>query len=209
MMDFIFDKNPMGIIVFDKGMNIVSSNSRGKYFLKRHEIPADISALGKKIFDAIGNGKLKELFPGEICLSKKLDGSSSRWIFRIETCERPDPFVCLFIREDSLADKLDLNGIRQQFGLSRRETDVLRRTITGVKNTDVAEDINISEQTVKDYLSKVYSKSGVKNKFELVAYILNFPAHANTFNAWECRRKKEVKMKKMVPILTIVTQRNG
>jgi len=189
MMDFIFDKNPIGIIVFDKGMNIVSSNNRGKYFLKRHAIPAELSTLSKKIFDAIGNGRLKELFPGEICLSKKLDGSSSKWIFRIEICEKPDPFVCLFVREDSLADRLDLNSIRQQFGLSRRETDILRRTITGVKNTDVAEDINISEQTVKDYLSKVYLKSGAKNKFELVTYILNFPAHANTLKSWEYRRK--------------------
>ena len=189
MMDFIYGKIPIGVIVFDKGMNIISTNNRGQYFLKCHEIPAELSTLSKKIFDALGNGKLKELFPGEICLSKKLDGSSSKWIFKLEICEKPNPCVCLFIREDSLADKLDLNIIRQQFGLTRRETDILRRIITGVKNTDVADEINISEQTVKDYLSKVYLKSGVKNKFELVTYILNFPQHAYTLKSWEDRRK--------------------
>ena len=42
MMDFFFDKNPVGIIVFDGGMNSVLSNKRGKYFLKHHVRVKDI-----------------------------------------------------------------------------------------------------------------------------------------------------------------------
>ncbi|MFZ2197226.1 MAG: helix-turn-helix transcriptional regulator, partial [Thermodesulfovibrionales bacterium] len=76
---------------------------------------------------------------------------------------------------------LNLNEIRRQFGLTRRETDVLRRTLSGLKNAEVAEELNISEQTVKDYLSEVYIKSRVNNKFDLISLILNFPENGNIF----------------------------
>lgn len=191
MMHFIFDKMPLGVIVYDKKISIVYSNAHGKRFLKRHKPPAEFTALSKRIFDAIKVGSLKKLFPGEIYLTKKLDGSSSKWTFKFEICEKPGPFVCIFAREDSVADRLNLNEIRRQFGLTRRETDVLRRTLSGLKNVEVAEDLNISEQTVKDYLSEVYEKSGVKNKFELISLILNFPENGNGLNIAEFRRKSE------------------
>lgn len=183
MMDFIFDKLPLGVIVYDKKVNIIYSNVLGKHFLKRYKVPVEFTALSERIFDAIKAGSLKKSFPGEIYLTKKLAGSSSKWTFKFEICQKPGPYVCIFAREDSVADRLNLNEIRRQFSLTRRETDVLRRTLRGLKNAEVAEDLNISEQTVKDYLSEVYFKSGVKNKFELVSLILNFPDEENTLKA--------------------------
>ena len=175
MMNFIFDKMPLGVIVYDKKISIIYSNDRGKHFLKRHDPPVEFTTLSKKIFGAIEAGQLNKVFPGEIYLTKKLDGSSSKWTFKFEICETPGPFLCIFAREDSVVDKLNFNEIRQQFSLTRRETDVIRRTLSGLKNAEVAGDLNISEQTVKDYLSEVYVKTGAKNKFELVSLILNFP----------------------------------
>ncbi len=180
MMDFIFDKMPLGVIVYNKKINIIYSNVRGKLFLKRYEPPVEFTTLSRKIFDAIEAESLIKIFPGEIYLTKKLEGSSGKWTFKFEICEKPGPYVCIFAREDSVADRLNLNDIRRQFELTRRETDVLRRTLSGLKNAEVAEDLNISEQTVKDYLSEVYFKSGVKNKFELVSLILNFPQQEDT-----------------------------
>ena len=191
-MDVIFDKMPLGVIVYDKKMSIIYSNVRGKHFLKRHKPPVEFNTVIRRIFDAIKSGSLKKLFPGEVYLTKKLDGSSSKWTFKFEICEKQGPFVCVFAREDSVADRLNLNEIRRQFGLTRRETDVLRRTLSGLKNAEVAEDLNISEQTVKDYLSNVYFKSGVKNKFELVSLILNFPEESNVLKVPEFIRKTEV-----------------
>lgn len=183
IMDFLFNRLPLGVIVYDNNINIIYSNIFGKNFLKRYKVPVEFTALSRRIFDAIKAGDLKKSFPGEIYLTKKLDGSSSKWTFKFEICEKPGPYVCIFAREDSVADRLNLNEIRRQFSLTRRETDVLRRTLSGLKNAEVAEDLNISEQTVKDYLSEVYYKSGVKNKFELVSLILNFPDEEDTLKA--------------------------
>ena len=193
MMKFIFDKMPSGVIVYDKKLSIIYSNVRGKHFLKRHKAPVEFTALSRRIFAAIKAGNLKKSFPGEIYITKKLDGSSSKWTFKIEIRDKPSPFVCIFVREDSVADKLNLNEIRRQFGLTRRETDVLRRTLSGLKNAEVAEDLNISEQTVKDYLSEVYKKSSVNNKFDLISLILNFPEYGNIFKHQQFIRKTPVR----------------
>jgi DNA-binding CsgD family transcriptional regulator len=193
LMDFIFGTMPLGVIVYDKKLSIIYSNVLGKHFLKRHKAPVEFTALSRRIFAAIKAGNLKKSFPGEIYLTKKLDGSSSKWTFKFEICEKPGPYVCIFAREDSVADKLNLNEIRRQFGLTRRETDVLRRTLSGLKNAEVAEDLNISEQTVKDYLSEVYKKSSVNNKFDLISLILNFPENGNILKHRQFVRKTPVR----------------
>jgi DNA-binding CsgD family transcriptional regulator len=173
--DFIIEKMPYGAIVLDRTSNIVFSNPSGKFFLKRFGMQDEFVSLSKKIFDSIDNRTLNDLFPGEIYVSKKLQGSSSKWIFKFDIFQAVCPLIYIFIREDSVADKLNLNDLRGKFRLTRREVDVLRRTLTGLQNTEVAEEMNISEQTVKDYLSSIYSKLNVKNKFDLVSSLLNFP----------------------------------
>jgi len=65
-----------------------------------------------------------------------------------------------------------MNKIRQLYGLARRETDILRRTLDGLKNVEIAEDLEISEQTVKDHLSNIYTKMGVENRFELIRFLV-------------------------------------
>lgn len=143
--------------------------------MKRHKPPAELASLSKRIFDAIKVGSLKKLCPGEIYLKKKLPGSLSKWTFKFEICETPGPFVCIFVREDSFGDRLNLEEIRRQLGLTRGETDVIRKMLSGLKTAEIGEDLNISKHAVKECISNVYAKCRVKNKFELFSFILNFP----------------------------------
>ncbi|KPK45521.1 MAG: hypothetical protein AMK74_03230 [Nitrospira bacterium SM23_35] len=66
-----------------------------------------------------------------------------------------------------------MNEIRKQFRLTRRETDILRRVLDGLKNVEIAEELEISEQTVKDHLSNIYMKSGVENRFDLARLLMH------------------------------------
>jgi diguanylate cyclase (GGDEF)-like protein len=61
-----------------------------------------------------------------------------------------------------------LRDMKARFRLTRRETDTLRILLEGLKNAAIAEKLMISEQTVKDHLSRIYKKIGVKNRFELM-----------------------------------------
>ena len=82
--------------------------------------------------------------------------------------EKLSPLVYLLIFEETVSNKLDMNSVRQQFRLTRRETDILRRVLDGSKNTEIAVELEISEQTVKDHLSNIYSKTGTENRMALM-----------------------------------------
>jgi len=177
--EFIVNEVPMGVIVFDLKMSIIFTNRQADLFLKRYKLPDEVTTICKRIFDAIGVSRREKLFPGEIQFHKKLEGSQSAWAFRFGIRERPDPLVSIFIREESDSQKLDLNIIRNQFRLTRRETDVLGRVLNGLKNSEISDDLHISQQTVKDYLSNVYMKLGVENRFALATLLFNSPEFKN------------------------------
>lgn len=53
-----------------------------------------------------------------------------------------------------------------EFGLSGREIEVLHKLAAGLRNQDIAEALYLSEGTVKNYISTIYSKLNVKGRRE-------------------------------------------
>jgi len=173
VIDFIIDTMPSGAIVFNHRLDIIFKNKEAENFLNVHELPEEITHVSTRIFKSMHTNKLEEQFPGDIYINKKLDSSSSNWTFRMFFSQEPKPLVALFIIEETISNKLDMNRIRQRFRLTRRETDVLRRVIDGLKNSEIARSLEIAEQTVKDHLSNIYMKSGFENRLALVRSILS------------------------------------
>ncbi len=171
-IDFIVNKLPIGLIIFDRKMNIVYRNRMASSILNRFELPPEITTINKRILESINRGRLNELFPGETYLAKKFDGSPSNWIFRFYVYEKPDPLIYVVIMEETISNKLDMNEIRQKFRLTRRETDIVRRVIDGRRNIEIAEEVDITEQTVKDHLSNIYMKIGVENRMALMRTLM-------------------------------------
>jgi two-component system, NarL family, nitrate/nitrite response regulator NarL len=52
--------------------------------------------------------------------------------------------------------------------LSKREVQVAERAAQGYSNRQIADQCKLSEHTVKNYLSRVFEKLGVSNRFELL-----------------------------------------
>jgi DNA-binding CsgD family transcriptional regulator len=173
IIDIILNKMPVGVVVYNRKLHMVYTNRMAENFLKRYFLPDEISQLTRRIFDAMDASSLQESFPGEVYIFKRLDGSSSNWIFRFFLSEGPKKLVGIFIIEERISQKLDMNEIRKQFRLTRRETDILRRVLDGLKNVEIAEELEISEQTVKDHLSNIYMKSGVENRFDLARLLMH------------------------------------
>ena len=164
---------PVGVILLNRKMDIVYSNRQACLFLNRFELPEEIPSVGRRIFDALDRSKFQELFPGEILIIKKFEDSPSNWIFRFSILESTLPVIVLFVIEDKMSHKLDINAIRRQHKLTRRETDILRRVLDGLKNTEISQELEIIEQTVKDHLSNIYAKIGVENRFHLVRSLMS------------------------------------
>ena len=57
--------------------------------------------------------------------------------------------------------------------LTKREEDLLRLVAEGLGNRDIAQELNLSEHTVKNYMFRMFEKLGVSSRVELVMYALS------------------------------------
>jgi DNA-binding NarL/FixJ family response regulator len=67
---------------------------------------------------------------------------------------------------------IDPNGLNL---LRRREEQVMRLVAEGLGNREIAEQMNLSEHTVKNYLFHIFDKLGISNRVELVLYAVTNP----------------------------------
>jgi DNA-binding NarL/FixJ family response regulator len=61
--------------------------------------------------------------------------------------------------------------------LTPREREIVRAIAHGRTNREVAENLGLSEQTVKNQLSVVFQKLHVKNRLELAVYVMRHGLH--------------------------------
>jgi DNA-binding NarL/FixJ family response regulator len=59
--------------------------------------------------------------------------------------------------------------------LSRREEAVMRLVAEGLGNREIADQLALSEHTVKNYLFHIFDKLGISNRVELVLYAVSNP----------------------------------
>jgi two-component system, NarL family, nitrate/nitrite response regulator NarL len=57
--------------------------------------------------------------------------------------------------------------------LTRREIEVIAAIVDGATNRTIAEQLGMSDQTVKNHLSHIYDKVGVSNRLELALYAIH------------------------------------
>ena len=59
----------------------------------------------------------------------------------------------------------------EKFHLTRRESDVLREMLEGKETHETAQDLNISENTLKKHILNIYRKAGVNTRIQLLSLI--------------------------------------
>ena len=61
----------------------------------------------------------------------------------------------------------------RKFGLTLRESEIVSAVTNGYTNREIAEELKISEQTVKHHLTNIFEKVGVTNRLELALFAMN------------------------------------
>jgi DNA-binding CsgD family transcriptional regulator len=61
-----------------------------------------------------------------------------------------------------------LTAAAQHFGLTPRETDVLRAIVANRSNAEIARELYIAESTVSDHVKALYRKAGANKRTELL-----------------------------------------
>jgi two-component system nitrate/nitrite response regulator NarL len=64
--------------------------------------------------------------------------------------------------------------------LSKREQDVIRCVAEGLTNREIAQRLNLTEHTVKNYLFRIFDKLGVSSRVEVVLFAFNM-SRTSTF----------------------------
>ena len=81
--------------------------------------------------------------------------------------------VCRIFEENNV---VDLDHVIQQKktknDLTPREQDVLRLLGKGCTNKEIAQDLFISEKTVKSHLSRIFKKLNVSRRLEAILYAI-------------------------------------
>src|ERR1700744_1064967 len=79
----------------------------------------------------------------------------------------------------------------RRYSLTRREGQLVGLLSEGLKNKELATALDISEGTVKVYLSRLFQKLGVKDRFELAVYgMKNLAANGGSFEGAGRRGRK-------------------
>jgi len=166
LLSFVLRNGREHVVILDRSSKIVFRNEKAARFLSRHAIPGEILSLAEKILAAIAVGEVAVRFPGHISLHKEI--GDRYWVFRLAFRDGGDPLVGLYFCDETVSGRFDLNALRRRYGLTRRESDVLRHLLDGLRNLEIAEELAITEQTVKDYLSSIYGKFAVPDRFALL-----------------------------------------
>jgi DNA-binding CsgD family transcriptional regulator len=66
------------------------------------------------------------------------------------------------------ATKLGMEHVFDQYGVTKREQQVVQKICHGKTNKQIADELFISLQTVKDHTHRIYSKVGVNSRMQLV-----------------------------------------
>jgi len=71
--------------------------------------------------------------------------------------------------------RLNASGDRpsKNFGLTKREMDILTAIVAGLSNKEIARKFSLSEDTVKHHLTNIFDKVGVSSRLELALFAIN------------------------------------
>jgi DNA-binding CsgD family transcriptional regulator len=57
----------------------------------------------------------------------------------------------------------------EKYALTPKEADILKQVIRGASNREIAEYSNLSPHTVRNHIYNIYNKTGIRNRFQLLA----------------------------------------
>jgi DNA-binding NarL/FixJ family response regulator len=73
-----------------------------------------------------------------------------------------------FMRTNASGEKPSRN-----YGLTKREMDILTTIVAGLSNKEIARKFSLSEDTVKHHLTNIFDKVGVASRLELALFAIN------------------------------------
>jgi DNA-binding NarL/FixJ family response regulator len=140
-----------GIVIIDNIGNVVYSNEVAAHLLKENSAEAIPLPIGQ------GPRQERTIFQSD----------QGDYTVALETIPGPYKVVSLEpVMHDSLRARLAL------MGLTPRQQEIASRVVSGASNKRIANELDLTEQTVKDHIHAIFRKLGIHHRAELAARVL-------------------------------------
>ncbi len=164
--------NGLGMCVFDSDMSLIGGNVTGVEILKTSTV------FGSSVLYHV-----KELcvdIMGDAAMNNRSNAGLNTKLLRTQ---KGDIKIEIFLNDERKANKKIQYVIVMQycdkvqitadykFKFTKREADIIDGLIQGKNNSQLAEALNISENTIKTHIKSIYKKTGANNRTELT-YVL-------------------------------------
>jgi DNA-binding CsgD family transcriptional regulator len=112
------------------------------------------------------------------CRESTLSKTTSFHAYDDETVLRIIPldghlFACVAIFVDGFSRRGSIFRAAKQFGLTKREAEVLQMLIRVKSNSEIAESLCVAESTVSDHVKSIMRKLGTSKRAALVSKVFN------------------------------------
>jgi DNA-binding CsgD family transcriptional regulator/PAS domain-containing protein len=175
-----------GILVVGDGSHILHANRAARDMMsKRQPIAAVNGALsvrdaqaGAEIANAIAMARTDEAVIGAngIGVPLRSEGAAVAHVLplargELRTRLAPQAAAAVFITQPEDSASQDLGALAANYGLTPAETRILECVAGGATIGEAAEMLDISANTAKTHLARIFSKTGVTRQAELIALV--------------------------------------
>ena len=91
--------------------------------------------------------------------------------FALDVDANAQPVAIVILEDLAMRRNAQVGRLCQTHGLTEREAEVALAALAGGSRLDIAENLGVSDATVRTHLSRIYEKLGVKRMGELVRFL--------------------------------------
>jgi DNA-binding CsgD family transcriptional regulator len=178
-LDIVKSRSSPGILIFDANNRLVYSNQAAlEYFpgLRRGKVSPEILGLCLSLKGQTRPQSRQKESAHCLVIDSISDFPFSLRAFPV-TERRPgktENFVMILVEKivDRHLAELDFDKLRHDYGLTKREKEVLELISQGLSNLEISRKLFISEYTVKDHIKKILSKMNLGSRSGIIASLL-------------------------------------
>jgi DNA-binding CsgD family transcriptional regulator len=168
-----------GVLIIDGNNTLLHTNSEALAIIPAMKkcgqldgevyLPAEILSLCDQLK---GSGTGGETVQGRLSVCRDPYGMKAFFINNPSGAECPRSIMVLM---EPIVEKggLNLERAQAEFGLSRRESEVLRYICGGLSNREISRKMFICEYTVKDHIKKIMKLTKLKSRNEIMAAFMS------------------------------------
>ena len=186
----VLDRLPLGLLVLDRKGNVVMENESASQILALGD-GISIGATGVAARDPHENKTLRDAFERAMNPTLELSGDATVFVQVTRPSMKP-PYevmvaplafatagsiseaaaIAFFISDPEAEHVPASKALEEIYALTPAESEIARLLARGLSIDEIADDRNISVNTARSHLKRIYSKTGTSRQSELLALVL-------------------------------------